>query len=75
MAMLDFGKLTSVIRDVAISNANRNTSPLVSGPIGTASHNLGNTSDGLRESQILIGSQNTFLWAVHEWDDGTNKVI
>ena len=75
MAIMDFGRIASALKDSINNNANKEMSlPYSTGPIGTKDHNFSSAVDSIINGQIILGRSNTFLWGSHTWDDAKNRV-
>jgi hypothetical protein len=74
MALMDFGRIASVLKDSINNNANRDILVQSSGQVQTSDHNFYSGITAITNYEMILGIPNEFLWAVHTWDDAINKV-
>ena len=74
MAIMDFGRIASILKDSANNNANRDVLASFSDRVSTADHNFSTGITSIVNSQIILGIPNSFLWSSHTWDDAINTV-
>lgn len=75
MIITDFGKIAEAIRSMNLAYGGRNISPIVDLGSNAPDSYTGSFVEASIAKQEESLNVQTFLWAVHRWDDGESRVL
>lgn len=75
MEIIDFGKISEAIKSMNLAYLGRDIGPVVSFGENKVDNYIGSFAEASNAQQLSGLQTQEFLWAVHRWDDGENKVV